>query len=126
MLLGRLVKPEDVHNPPLPLQRISAAGGFADAATASLQPRSGESLYPRPLTDDTDLVLGQLARDLVKAWGDRAPTVIELEERIATAVEKAPTDDQIQALREAIALVKGEYDAVVLQEARCVRPAACT
>ena len=46
----------------------------------------------------------ELARDLVKAWGDRALTVIELEERIATAAEKAPTEDpQIQALRKAIA-----------------------
>ena len=51
--------------------------------------RSGD-LYPCPLTDDTDQALGQLARDLVKAWGDRALSVIELEERIATAAEKAP------------------------------------
>ena len=53
--------------------------------------------------------------------------MIELEERIATAAEKAPTEDpQIQALREAIARVKGEYDAVVKQEeAACARPVAC-
>ena len=49
----------------------STAGGFADAVAPSL-PRSGESPYPCPLTDDTDQALGQLARDLVKAWGDRA------------------------------------------------------
>ena len=61
-------------------------------ATPSL-PRSSESLYPCPLTDATDKALGQLARDLVKAWGDRTLTVIELEERIATAAEKAPTED---------------------------------
>ena len=106
------------------LGRLGEAGGRPQAARASaaqcsglaslmlrqpsLQPRSGESLYPCPLTDDTDQALGQLARDLVKAWGDRALTVIELEERIATAAEKAPTEDpQIQALREAIARVKG-------------------
>ena len=91
VLLGRLVKPEDDHKPPVPLQR-NAAGGFADAAASSAPP-SGDSLYPCPLTDETDQALGQLARDLVKAWGDRALTVIELEERIATAAEKAPTDD---------------------------------
>ena len=45
------------------------------------------------MTEDTDQVLGVLARDFVKAWGDRTLTVIELEERIATAAEKAPTDD---------------------------------
>ena len=50
--------------------------------------------------------------------------MIELEERIATAAEKAPTEDpQIQALREAIARVKGEYDAVVKQEESRVREA---
>ena len=38
-----------------------------------------------------------------QGWGDRAADLIELEERIATAAEKAPTEDpQIQALREAI------------------------
>ena len=50
--------------------------------------------------------------------------MIELEERIATAAEKAPTEDpQIQSLREAIAQVKGEYDAVVKQEESRVREA---
>ena len=64
-----------------------------------------------------------MARDLVKA-GDRALGVIDLEERISTAAEKAPADDpQIQALREAIAVVRGEYDAVVKQEEGRVREA---
>ena len=87
--------------------------------------RSGEP-HPCTLTDDTDQGLAQLARDLVKEWGDRALSVIELEERIATAAE-GPTDDpQIQALREAIARVKAEYDAVVKQEEERVREAeAC-
>ena len=123
VLLPRLVKPEDGHKPPLPLQRSSAPAGFTDAPPMSAG-RTTESLYPCQLTDDTDQVLAQLARDLVKEWGDRSLTVIELEERIATAAEKAPTDDlQIQSLREAIACVKGEYDAVVKQEEARVREA---
>ena len=116
VLLSRLVKPEDDHKPPVPHQRSSAAGGFADVAP-STAPRSGESLYPCSLTHDTDQGLGQLARDLVRAWGDRSLSVIELEERIANAAEKAPTEDpQIKALRAAISMVKVEYDAVVKQE----------
>ena len=100
------MKPEEDLKQHVPLQR-SAPGGFADLAMPSL-PRSGESLFPCSLTNDTDQALGQLARDLVKAWGDRALTVIDLEERIATAAEKAPTEDpEIQALRAAIARVKG-------------------
>ena len=121
VLLPRLVRPGDGHKPPVPLQR-SAAAGFSEAPQAPA--RSSESLFPCTLTDDTDQLLGQLARDLVAAWGDRALTVIELEERIATAAEKAPTDDpQIQSLRESIARVRAEYDAVVKQEEERVREA---
>jgi preprotein translocase subunit SecA len=121
VLLPRLVRPEDGHKPPVPLQR-SAAAGFSEAPQPP--PRSSDSLFPCTLADDTDQLLGQLARDLVAAWGDRALTVIELEERIATAAEKAPTDDpQIQALRESISRVRAEYDAVVKQEEERVREA---
>ena len=82
------------------------------------------SLYPCQLSDDTDQALVDLARTLVKAWGDRALSVIELEDRIATAAEKAPTDDaQIAELRVAIARVKAEYDVVVKQEDARVREA---
>ena len=121
VLLPRLVRPEDGHKPPVPLQR-GAAAGFSEAPQPPA--RSSESLFPCTLTEDTDQLLGQLARDLVAAWGDRALTVIELEERIATAAEKAPTDDpQIQALRASIARVRAEYDAVVKQEEERVREA---
>jgi preprotein translocase subunit SecA len=60
----------------------------------------------------------------VAAWGDRSLTVIELEDRIAQAAEKAPSDDpQILRLREMIATVRGEYDHVVRQEEIRVREA---
>ena len=50
--------------------------------------------------------------------------MLDLEERIATAAEKAPTEDaEIQSLRESIALVRGEYDAVVKEEEARVRDA---
>ncbi|MAR08267.1 MAG: preprotein translocase subunit SecA [Cyanobium sp. NAT70] len=124
VLLPLLVRPEEGHRPPLPLQR-SAAAGFAEGSSAAVvSSRISDSLYPCTLTDDTDQALVALARDLVKAWGDRALTVIELEENIATAAEKAPTEDaQIQELRQAIARVKAEYDAVVKQEEGRVRDA---
>ena len=44
---------------------------------------------------------------LSDAWGFQSLTLVELEERIATAAEKAPTrDPQIQSLRIAINAVK--------------------
>ena len=104
----------------LPSQR-SAPGGLRLLRRLRL-PLAARIFIP-VLTDDTDQVLSQLARDLVKTWADRTLTLIELEERIATA-EKAPTEDpQIQALRDAIARVKAEYDAVVKQEESRVRQA---
>ena len=123
VLLPRLVRPEDGHRPPVPLQRNAAPAGFSEAPSSSSSRHSG-NLYPCTLTDDTDQLLASLARNLVSAWGDRALTLIELEERIATAAEKAPTEDaQIQELRAAIAQVKAEYDAVVKQEDARVREA---
>ncbi len=123
VLLTRLVKPEDSPQAPI-LPARDAADGFSELPAKAPTLRRLDSLYPCQLSDPTDQRLAQLARDLVKAWGDRALTVIELEESIATAAEKAPTDDlQIQALREAIAAVRGEYEAVVKQEESRVRDA---
>ena len=123
VLLGRLVKPEDGPLPSLPIQDSATAAGFSETS-ATVSPRAGASLYPCELSEATDQVLAQLARDLVKAWGDRALSVLDLEERIATAAEKAPTEDaEIQSLRESIALVRGEYDAVVKEEEARVRDA---
>jgi preprotein translocase subunit SecA len=131
VLLPRLVRPEEGHRPPVPLQQRPQAGaaGFGSAAEAVARKAPSEAraigaLYPCDLTDDTDRQLAQLAQDLVKAWGDRSLSVLELEDRIAQAAEKAPTDDpQIEALRQLITRVKGEYDAVVKQEEQQVREA---
>ena len=123
VLLGRLVKPEDGHLPSLPVQDSAVAAGFSEKSV-TVSSKAGGSLYPCELSDATDQLLAQLARDLVKAWGDRALSVLDLEERIATAAEKAPTDDsEIQSLREAIAVVRAEYDAVVKEEEARVRDA---
>ena len=133
VLLPRLVRPEEGHRPPVPLQRSAQeASGFAAKTVPAAGPQGNASseakaignLYPCQLTEAADQSLADLARDLVKAWGDRALTVIELEDRIATAAEKAPTEDpQIAALRTAIARVRAEYDVVVYQEDQRVRDA---
>jgi preprotein translocase subunit SecA len=127
VLLPRLVRPEEGHRPPVPPQRLSEASGFGAGAVALRPPseaRALGNLYPCALSDDTDQALGALGRQLVAQWGDRALTVLELEDRIAQAAEKAPTDDpQIQALRDLIGRVRAEYDLVVKQEEGQVRTA---
>ncbi|QPN58010.1 preprotein translocase subunit SecA [Synechococcus sp. CBW1107] len=131
VLLPRLVRPEDGHLPPVPSQQsLPAPAGFGRQSDPSSLPaapseaRAIGALYPCALSEATERELGELARELVKAWGDRALTVLELEDRIAQAAEKAPAEDpQIQQLRRTIARVRGEYDAVVKQEEEQVRQA---
>jgi len=129
VLLPRLVRPEEGHRPPVPLQRSAQASGFgagdgAAAAKAPSEARAIGALYPCALSDATDGLLAGLAHDLVKVWGDRQLTVLELEDRIAQAAEKAPTEDPcIQRLREAIARVKAEYEQVTKLEEQQVREA---
>ncbi len=128
VLLPRLVRPEESHKPPIPLQRqLEGGGGFGSGSALSTAPsevKAMGNLYPCTLSDQTDEALVALARQLVNSWGDRSLSVLELEDRIALAAEKAPTDDpQIQALRNLIATVKSEYDAVVRQEDAQVRQA---
>jgi len=129
VLLPQLVRLEEGHKPPIPLQRSQdGGGGFAangsapQAFKAPSEARAMGALYPCALSEDADTALVRLAKDLVKVWGDRALTVLELEDRIAQAAEKAPINDpQIQALRDCIALVKAEYNVVVKQEEVRVR-----
>ncbi len=129
VLLPRLVRPEDGHRPPVPPQRSSAgSGGFGTRSASGVKALNVAgamgSLYPCALTADTEESLVELSRQLVAAWGDRALSVLELEDRIAQAAEKAPTDDlQIQRLRELIIRVRDEFGQVVHQEESQVRSA---
>jgi preprotein translocase subunit SecA len=111
VLLPKLVRPENEHRP-------------IPSAKAVREARSLGSLYPCSLSETTDQDLATLAKDLVNTWGDRQLTLLELEDRIAQAAEKAPSEDpQIQGLRDCIAQVKAEYDAMVKQDDQQVREA---
>jgi preprotein translocase subunit SecA len=111
VLLPKLVRQENEHRP-------------IPSAKAASEARSLGSLYPCSLSETTDQDLATLAKHLVNAWGDRQLTLLELEDRIAQAAEKAPSEDpQIQALRDCIAQVKAEYDAMVKQDDQQVREA---
>ena len=125
VLLPRLVRPEEGHRPPVPLQRSSeGGGGFGGSSLAKVPAASQGSLYPCSLSADTEAELVALAKELVQAWGDRALTLLELEDRIAQAGEKAPTDDpHIQRLRTCITRVKAEYEQVTKAEEQGVREA---
>ena len=116
ILSNRLVKPEEGHKPPISPQRKTKSGGFKEdqnqnsSNSQKIQSKSFQNIFPALLTEETDQTLASLASKLVKDWGDRALSSIELEDYIATAAEKTPTQDEnIKELRNAIKLIKDEY-----------------
>ena len=123
----RLVKPEEGHKPPIPLQRNSESVGFKEndnqsSKSKNIQSVSLQKIFPVLLTEETEKKLVTLASKLVKEWGDRALSSIELDDYIATAAEKTPTQDKnIEELRLAIQLIKKEYEEVLVQEETNVR-----
>tara|TARA_Y100001968_G_scaffold5395_2_gene4770 strand:+ start:7233 stop:10067 length:2835 start_codon:yes stop_codon:yes gene_type:complete len=128
ILSSRLVKPEEGHKPPIPLQRNSKASGFSEKEkSTSISSRNDQSIslkniFPVQLREETDQKLVALASKLVKEWGDRSLTSLELDDFIATAAEKTPTQDKnIEELRNAIRLIKEEYEVVLSKEEEYVR-----
>ncbi len=127
-LMPLLVKPDNEHKPPIPQQRnLKSGGGFAANvdSSANKNTKSGvDSLFPCQLGEDIKRKLSLLSNELVKNWGDRSLTILELDDKIATAAEKAPTEDKlIQSLRESLSEVKNEYEKVLIHEEENVRNA---
>ena len=128
ILIPLLVKPDNEHKPPIPKQRNSKSkGGFSTKAGSNLKKNisnSSTSLFPCKLDEAIEKKLSLLSDELVKNWGDRQLSVLELDDRIATAAEKAPTDDNlIKLLRESLSDVKKEYEKVLIHEEEKVREA---
>ncbi len=128
ILMPVLVKPDNEHKPPIPQQRSSKpVAGFSSKKGTKLKknnPSMISSLFPCQLGEDIESKLSNLSRELVNNWGDRTLTILELDDKIATAAEKAPTDDKlIKNLRKCLALVKKEYEKVLINEEETVRNA---
>jgi len=128
VLIPILVKPDNEHKPPIPKQRSSKSkGGFSSKVSSNLKKSivdSSASLFPCMLDEGIENKLSLLANKLVENWGERQLSVLELDDRIATAAEKAPTSDSlIKLLRESLADVKKEYEKVLIHEEEKVREA---
>ncbi len=127
-LIPLLVKPDNEHKPPIPKQRSQKAkAGFSSKVDSNLKKNisnASTSLFPCKLDEEIEKKLSLLSYSLVENWGDRQLSVLELDDRIATAAEKAPTDDSsIKLLREALSDVKEEYEEVLIHEEEKVREA---
>jgi len=128
ILVPLLVKPDNEHKPPIPKQRASKAkGGFSSKEDSNLKrkiPDLSRSLFPCKLDEKIENKLSLLSKELVSNWGDRQLSILELDDKIATASEKAPTEDNlIKLLREALSDVKKEYEKVLINEEQKVREA---
>ncbi len=130
-LLPLLVKPDNEHKPPIPKQRdLKSKSGFSSSSKIKLKKSTEntfnnvKSLFPCKLGENIEENINSLSKELVKKWGERNLTLIELEDIIATAAEKAPTNDNlIKLLREVLASVKSEYETVLKTEEQNVRDA---
>ena len=129
-LLPLLVKPDNEHKPPIPKQRdLKSKSGFSSSKIKLKKStynasNNDESLFPCKLGENIEKDLNSLSKKLVDKWGERKLSLIELEDRIATAAEKAPTKDPfIKSLREVLASIKDEYETVLKTEEENVRDA---
>ena len=123
-----LVKPDDEHKPPIPKQRSSKKKeGFSskiNLGSIKKTQTSPQNLFPCQLSEDIENKLSSLSKKLVKEWGSKTLTSLELDDKIATAAEKAPTDDLLlQSLRIVLKEVKNEYTKVLIDEEKKVREA---
>ncbi len=128
ILIPLLVKPDNQHKPPIPKQRNSKSkSGFSTKNGSNLKKNisnSSISLFPCKLDEVIEKKISFLSDELVKNWGDRQLSVLELDERIATAAEKAPIDDKCtKLLRESLSDVRKEYEKVLIHEEEKVREA---
>ena len=109
ILVPLLVKPDNEHKPPIPKQRSSKAkGGFSSKVDSTFKKNildSKTSLFPCKLDERIENKLSLLSNELVQNWGDRQLSLLELDDKIATAAEKAPTEDKfIKLLRESLSV----------------------
>ena len=87
-LITRLVRPEETLTFSQSNQRDKQPGFSDNSAIKSFDNKSSKSLYPCDISKETDQALSSLASQLVKSWGDRTLTLIELEEELPLQLKR--------------------------------------
>ncbi len=116
-LMPRIVTPvEDENYVTVGAKNKSKPQGFADAPRIKSWKVSA-TLFPVELTKETDQKLKEMVRFAEQTYGLQALPELEAEDKLATAAERAPTEDPvIQKIREVYKLIKGEYQAYTDRE----------
>jgi preprotein translocase subunit SecA len=112
-LMPKLVAPEDEGNfaiaPIMPGEEAQGFGGIKPQKTWKASPE----IFPTELSEEVELLLKDAVEASVKQYGERSLTELEAEDKIATASEKAPSEDPaILKLRAAFRAIKKTYEGV--------------
>ncbi|MEM1171010.1 MAG: preprotein translocase subunit SecA [Cyanobacteria bacterium P01_H01_bin.35] len=113
-LMPRVVKPED--DDAMGMVRIpgakksNSAKGF-DPQKKVKTWKVSPQIFPVKLSPQTEGMLKSAVDFAVKQWGERALPELVVEDKVAIAAEKAPTQDAVvQKLREVYNLIRKEYE----------------
>jgi preprotein translocase subunit SecA len=115
--MPRMVQPEDEEG--FAITKVMSGGGgrgggkgFMPSGNQKVKTwRVSPQIYPTELSKTTEQKLKQAVELAVQKYGERSLPELQAEDLIATASEKAPTDDAvILKLREVYNLVRQEYE----------------
>ncbi|MEA5574337.1 preprotein translocase subunit SecA [Calothrix sp. UHCC 0171] len=120
--MPRIVQPEDEDE--FSVQRASGLPSGHGGGGQGFVPgkkvktwRVSPEIFPTRISAETEAQLKQAVESAVREYGERSMPELEAEEKIAVAVEKAPTDDPIiQHLRDAYNQIKQEYEGFTKRE----------
>ncbi|MEM7066923.1 MAG: preprotein translocase subunit SecA [Cyanobacteria bacterium P01_B01_bin.77] len=115
-LMPKVVRPEDEQG--FGVAKVAAAGGgktsakgFQSNGKKKKTWKASPEIFPTELSGETEKVLKDAVAFAVKTYGPQSLSELEAEDKIATAAEKAPTEDKaIQKLREVYKLILAEYE----------------
>jgi preprotein translocase subunit SecA len=114
--MPRIVRPESEGEfavaTPMQGDSRSRGQGFAAGAGTKLKTwKASPQIFPVELSKSTQQLLREAVDIAVEQYGMQSLAELEAEDRIATAAEKAPTDDKvILRLRQVYNLIRQEYE----------------
>ncbi|MGB3612581.1 MAG: preprotein translocase subunit SecA, partial [Elainellaceae cyanobacterium] len=113
--MPRIVEPEDdgfsVTKVAGASRRKNSKGFTSDGSKKEKTWKVSPQIFPTELPSELDINLKGAVEFAVKQYGERSLPELDAEDKVATAAEKAPTDDAvILKLREAYNTIRKEYD----------------